>query len=205
MKNLARILSFVFHPVFIPIYLVLIVYLSDSYLQYLMPLSRLRPIMMLLLINTVLMPLIAFSFLRYKGVFTSLFLEKKEERSIGILLLFVFHLLTYILWRKLDLPESFISIFLGILITLMVLFLLNFVMKVSLHTAAVGGIIGALLGLYKVHGFMDISLLALSILFLGLIASARLLLNAHSPREVNLGALTGVILLYCSTGFDWFI
>ena len=33
-----------------------------------------------------LLPLISFMFLRYKGIFTSLFLEKREERSIGIAL-----------------------------------------------------------------------------------------------------------------------
>ena len=203
MKNFARILSFVLHPVFIPIYMVLLVYISDPYLQYLIPISRLRPILYLLLINTVLLPLVSFTFLRYKGIFTSLFLEKREERSIGILMLFAFHLLTYILWRKLELPESFISLFLGILIVLLSLFLLNFVMRISLHAAAFGGVVGALLGLYRAHGFIDLGVLAISVLFLGFIASARLLLRAHTPREVNIGALCGIFVLYLSAGFGW--
>jgi len=205
MINLARLFSFVFHPVFIPVYLILLSYISDPYLQYIIPVSRMKPILLLLLINTILMPLISFFYLRYKGVFHSLFLESKNERKIGVLILFAFHLVTYILWRNLALPASFMSLFLGILITLAAVFFITSFFKISLHTTAFGGLIGALLGLFRAHGFLDYSILALALLGLGLVASSRLLMQAHRPSEVNWGAILGFVTLYVCSAFSLYI
>ena len=144
MQQLARFFSFVFHPIFVPVYLLLFVYVSDPYLQYLMPLVKMKPVLILLLVNTIIMPLLTFFYLRRKEVFTSMFLEKTNERKIGILILFLFHLITYLLWRKLNLPASFLSLFFGILLSLAAVFFITSYFKISLHTLAFGGIVGAL-------------------------------------------------------------
>lgn len=205
MQQLARFFSFVFHPIFVPVYLLLFVYISDPYLQYIMPLIRMKPILILLLVNTILMPLITFYYLRRKEVFTSMFLEKTNERKIGILILFLFHLITYLLWRKLNLPAPYLSLFFGILVSLAAVFFITGFFKISLHTLAFGGIIGALLGLFRAHGFLDYSVLAFAILGLGIIASSRLVLGAHSAKEVNIGALLGILILYVCSGFTIYL
>jgi hypothetical protein len=205
MQQIARFFSYVFHPVFIPVYMLLFVYGSDPYLQYIIPISRLKPLLWLLVINTIIMPLLTFFYLKSRGIITSLFLEKSEERKIAIIILFLFHLVTYILWRKLELPTSFLSLFFGILISLIFAYFISGYLKISLHTMAFGGVVGAILGLYRAHGFIDYSILATTIIGLGIIASARLLLNAHSPREINYGALCGFIILYITSGFNLFL
>jgi len=205
MQHFARFLSFVFHPVFVPVYMVLMVYGSDPYIQYLIPVTRMKPILLLLLVNTIIMPLLTFFYLKKKGVFTSLFLEEKNERKIGIMILFIFHLVTYVLWRKLELPSTFVSLFLGILLSLLLVFFISNYFKISLHALAFGGIVGAILGLYRAHGFIDFSILAIAIMGLGLISSARLILQAHQPKEVNWGALCGFVLLYITAGFTLYI
>ena len=205
MQQLARFFSYVFHPIFVPVYMLLFVYASDPYLQYLMPVNRMKPVLILLLVNTIIMPLISFFYLKKKGVFTSMFLEKKNERKIGILILFIFHLMTYVLWRKIELPASFLSLFFGILISLVLVFFISGYFKISLHTLAFGGVVGALLGLFRAHGFLDYSVLAFALLSLGIIASSRLLLNAHSAKEVNIGALLGILVLYLTSGFTLFL
>jgi hypothetical protein len=181
------------------------VYASDPYLQYLIPASKMKPVLILLLVNTIIMPILTFFYLRKKEVFTSMFLEKVNERKIGILILFLFHLISYFLFRKLQLPASFLSIFLGILISLAFVFFITKYFKISLHTLAFGGIVGALLGLFRAHGFLNYSVLALAILLLGIIASARLILNAHSAKEVNWGAICGVLILYITTAFTLYL
>jgi hypothetical protein len=205
MQQLARFISFIFHPVFVPVYLLLFVYGSDPYLQYLIPTSKLKIILLLLFINTIIMPLITFFYLKRKGVFTSLFLEENNERRIGILILFIFHLVTYILFRKLDLPDSFITLFMGVLLSLGLVFFISIYFRISLHALAFGGIVGAILGLFRAHGFIDYSILAIAILGLGLIASARLIVNAHRPSEINWGAFCGILILYLTTGFTLYI
>ena len=205
MQQLARFFSFVFHPIFVPVYMLLFVYASDPYLQYIIPINKMKPVLVLLVVNTIIMPVISFLYLRKKGVFTSLFLEETNERKIGILILFLFHLISYLLWRKLQLPPSFLSLFLGILVSLASVFFITGYFKISLHTLAFGGVVGAILGLYRAHGFMDYSVLAFAILALGVIASARLILNAHSPKEVNSGAVLGVFILYLFSAYTLYL
>lgn len=205
MQQAARFFSFVFHPVFIPIYLLIFVYGSDPYLQYIIPIYRMKPILILLLINTIIMPLITFFYLRKRGVFTSVFLEESDERKIGIMILFLFHLITYLLWRKLELPASFNSLFFGILISLVLVYFISGYFKISLHTMAFGGIVGAIAGLYRAHGFIDYSILSIAILGLGIIASSRLILGAHTPREINWGAFVGFMSLYICAGYTFYL
>jgi hypothetical protein len=205
MQQLARFFSFVFHPIFVPVYMLLFVYASDPYLQYIIPINKMKPVLILLVVNTIIMPIISFLYLRKKGVFTTLFLEETNERKIGIMILFLFHLISYLLWRKLQLPASFLSLFLGILVSLASVFFITGFFKISLHTLAFGGIVGAILGLYRAHGFIDYSVLSFAILGLGIIASSRLVLNAHSPKEVNFGAILGVLILYIFSGFTLYL
>lgn len=205
MQQLARFFSFVFHPIFVPVYMLLFVYASDPYLQYIIPINKMKPVLILLVVNTIIMPIISFLYLRKKGVFTTLFLEETNERKIGIMILFLFHLISYLLWRKLQLPASFLSLFLGILVSLASVFFITGFFKISLHTLAFGGIVGAILGLYRAHGFIDYSVLSFAILGLGIIASSRLILNAHSPKEVNFGAILGVFILYIFSGFTLYL
>jgi len=205
MQQLSRFFSFVFHPIFVPVYMLLFVYASDPYLQYIIPINKMKPVLVLLVVNTIVMPVLSFFYLRKKGVFTSLFLEETNERKIGILILFLFHLISYLLWRKLQLPPSFLSLFLGILVSLASVFFITGYFKISLHTLAFGGVVGAILGLYRAHGFIDYSVLSFAILGLGVIASARLILNAHSPKEVNMGALLGVLILYLFSAYTLYL
>jgi hypothetical protein len=185
--------------------MLLMVYASDPYLQYLVPLTRMKPVLILLVVNTILMPLISFFYLKKRGVFSSMFLEKTNERKIGILILFIFHLMSYLLWRKIELPPSYLSLFLGILISLAAVFFITGFFKISLHTLAFGGIVGSLLGLYRAHGFLDYAILSFAILALGIIASSRLIMQAHDSKEVNYGALLGILILYLTTGFTFYI
>jgi hypothetical protein len=70
--------------------------------------------------------------------------------------------------------------------------LLYFNRKISLHTAAIGGLVGFLIYLslyYKIN--LTILLIVLFILS-GIIASARLKLNAHILKEVFWGYLLGL-------------
>jgi membrane-associated phospholipid phosphatase len=64
--------------------------------------------------------------------------------------------------------------------------------KVSIHTLGVTGILGILLPLNKVaeNNSLFIPTLVL-IVIAGLVMSARLQLNSHTPREVLIGAVTG--------------
>jgi PAP2 superfamily len=64
--------------------------------------------------------------------------------------------------------------------------------KVSIHSAAIWGLIGILLPLNKAseEGMLLVPTL-IAVVTAGLVMSSRLQLNAHFPREVLVGALLG--------------
>ena len=75
--------------------------------------------------------------------------------------------------------------------------------KISIHSAASWGIIGILLPLNKIsNGILLVPTVSL-IVIAGLVMSSRLMLNAHTPREVLAGCLlgfgvgfTGIVVLF---------
>ncbi len=63
--------------------------------------------------------------------------------------------------------------------------------KVSIHSAAIWGIVGILLPLNKVADGLLLIPTIILIVAAGLVMSSRLMLNAHTPREVLVGSLLG--------------
>ena len=159
---------------------------------------------LILLVNTVILPIAAILFLKHKGVVDSIFLDTPRERRTGVLIVLAFYLITYILWRQLTLPHSFLSVFSAVLVSLSLVFVIVPKFNISMHTIAAGGLIGTLLGLFKAHAFIDVYALTGAFLMFGLSATARLLLNAHTPKEINWGAFVGIVLFYLFVGQGYY-
>lgn len=80
-------------------------------------------------------------------------------------------------------------------VSVLVLFA-NFVLKISLHTTALGGISGLILFLglhYQANLFL---LLVIFCLISGVVGSSRLFLKAHVPGEIFIGYLLGLGSVY---------
>ena len=82
--------------------------------------------------------------------------------------------------------------------------LINTVWKISAHTVGLGGVLGTIMPLLVKYGDTDlfmpfVTLIALS----GLVASARLQLNAHTPGQV--GAGFGLGLLVSGLAVFWLV
>lgn len=204
MQKLSGIVSVILHPVFIIVYIFGVAVTVDPYIQFVMPLDRVRPMILILMINTVLLPIAAILYLKHKGIVNSIYLTSVSERRTGIIIVFAFYIITYILWRQLTLPHSFLSIFSAVLISLIIVYFIAPRFNISMHTLAIGGLIGTLLGLFKVHAFIDMYALAGALLLFGLSATARLLLHAHTAREINWGAFVGILLFYLFVGNNYY-
>lgn len=204
MQKLAGIVSVILHPVFIIVYIFGVAVTVDPYIQFVMPMDRVRPMILILMINTVILPITAILYLKHKGIVKSIYLASASERRAGIIIVFAFYLITYILWRQLTLPHSFLSIFSAVLSSLVIVYIVAPRFNISMHTLAIGGLIGTLLGLFKVHAFIDMYALTGALLLFGLSATARLLLHAHTAREINWGAFVGVLLFYLFVGSNYY-
>jgi hypothetical protein len=72
---------------------------------------------------------------------------------------------------------------------------LTFFVKVSVHSLALWGMVGILLPLIRFAPALLLPTVILIVLA-GLVISARLLLNAHTPRETLIGSIAGLAVGY---------
>ncbi|AMC11628.1 hypothetical protein Lupro_10280 [Lutibacter profundi] len=79
---------------------------------------------------------------------------------------------------------------LGLIISYLFLYLK---FKISLHTAAIGGLIGFLICFSYYYKINLIVILSILFIISGLIATSRLRLQVHNPREVYLGYIFGIL------------
>ena len=141
--------------------------------------------------------------LRWSGLIKSLHFEEKSDRKIPFILVTLFYVLTiYFLKQKTELDPILWQGMAIITVSVVLLTAVTFFWKMSAHMTGIGGLLAVLgvLGIY--FPSLDLAyLLVATLVLVGLVASSRLYLEAHSPAEVYAGLLVGFAT--CWIGFMW--
>jgi hypothetical protein len=188
----ARIFSGVFHPLLMPVYGMLIIFSAPTLFGYL-PFEVKRLLLLIVLINNVLLPLSLLPFFRYRNIISSWTIENRRERIIPLLITSILYSTTSYIIFNFPIPgflKSFIftSAFLSILVTI-----INFWWKISLHSVGAGALLALVLLLsLKMYTPLFWYLIPV-ILAAGLVLSSRLKLDAHNPAQVWFGFFTGFL------------
>lgn len=195
MKQVAKFISVVLHPLLLTTYLVIV--LSYYFPSMLMIRKENRMIIIgLVFVFTFVLPAVNLVMLRAFGTIQSLTLQSRKERILPFVFISLLYLLvTFLFYFKLPFSANFNKLMMIISALVVVSLLITFFYKISIHSIAMGGGIGILLPLNQVTEQM--SLLwptAFTILATGLVMSSRLLLDAHTPREVMYGSVVGFVV-----------
>ena len=193
MQNLlARVISYLLHPLLIPVYVLLLVLNTSDTSNLMIPFSYKITLFGMVALTTVLFPLfLTFLLFRFRLI-SSIYVDQREERVYLILAVAIFYYLTYYLLKGVSLSIIFNYFMLGSALLALVTLILNFYFKVSLHMIGVGSLCGLLLGISIKYGVRAEIPLYLSILASGITGFARLELNAHRPSEIYWGYFLGV-------------
>jgi membrane-associated phospholipid phosphatase len=201
-RKLALLLSVVFQPLLMPSLVFGLLFFAVPQASSIPESFKVR-LFYLIVTSTLLIPMVLMLGLRWSGMVKSLHFEEKSDRRTPFILVTLFYLLTTyflkekteldpILWQGMGIITFSVALLTGI----------TFFWKMSAHTTGIGGVLGVLgiLGVY--FPSLDLAYLLVAALLLGgLVASARLYLDAHSPAEVYVGLLVG--FLTCWMGFMW--
>jgi hypothetical protein len=191
--SLARILSYVLHPLLMPFFAVVLVMNLNTYIAYSISPQVQRIIISLVFITTGALPVLTAIFLLQKGMIRSLEMETITERRIPFISTAVFYLICFYLLQQLPVPRLLSLMVLGATITIFVAWILSFRWKVSIHMIGIGGLIGMLFGLSQILNADLLTIVIVTILFSGLLGTARLILGAHTPKQVYVGFLIGFL------------
>lgn len=191
MRILLKFISYVFHPVLIPIagtlayFLITPRFSSDEFQN-----ANILPIFIL----TVIIPIISFLIMKNIGIVSSVSMPQIKERkypyfiSIALLLMIVYKVIPNNYTP--ELYYYFIGLIAATFSSVLLLFL-NF--KSSMHLMGMGSLFMFLVSL-SVHFEINITIaLSLFILATGVVATSRLYLRAHQKSEVIIGFLIGIL------------
>ena len=188
----ARTISIVFTPFYLPV-LGLVALFLLSYLNRLVPWYYKLTVIMMVYLFTVLLPtLLIHLYRKYQG-WTLHELGMKERRMVPYIISIVCYFACYYIMNLYHIPHFISSILITALAIQIICALINVWWKISTHSAAIGGVTGALMSVALLFHFNPTWWLCLAILFAGLVGSSRIILKQHTLSQVNVGFIVGLI------------
>lgn len=190
MRQLFLLISYIFHPLFVPMAGTIAYFLvTPKYTPLEVQSGNILPVFIL----TIIIPIISFFILKNLGVVNSIFLMSPKERVFPLIICIALLLMILIKVIPNNYTAELYYFFVGLLAAISSSLLLLFLkFKSSLHLLGMGAFLMFIINL-SIHFEINI-ILAISTftIFTGLVATARLYLDAHSRAEVLIGFLLGI-------------
>ena len=205
----AQFISFIFHPLLMLTYMLILLLLVNPYLFGVNNISEQNSKILILRIflSTFFIPAFSVVMLRFLGLVESIELRDKRERIGPYIITGIFYLWMFRNFlENSQIPTAYTSCVLGATIGLFVTFFINIFSKISAHAVGIGGMLGMvvitmLLFSYdaftvnsSLFGTFQVTMnavLMVTIIIAGIIGTARLVLQAHDPLDLYGGFLVG--------------
>lgn len=194
MKVTAKIISSIFHPLIIPIIGLLIIFNTDSYINYTIPFELKKAIILLIATSTFIIPLLISLLLVNKKIINSLEMETTKERIIPYAFTIVFYVFTLIMIKRAPIPPIIFNFVIGATLSVIIAFIINIKWKISAHMIGIGGLLGALISISAMLEVYVTPYIVFTILVAGLVGTSRIILKAHNQLQIYAGFLVG---LFC--------
>jgi membrane-associated phospholipid phosphatase len=187
---LAKITSVIFHPLFMPVYGMIIVFLPASPYGYL-PLGVKKLLILIMLVNNVFLPFSLLPFLKHMNFISSWSLSERKERNIPMIITTILYATTSYMIFRFPVPFFLKTFIFSAFMLSLAVTVINFRWMISVHAAGAGALIAYILILcFRLYAPLE-GYLLLSLIAGGLVLSSRLLLKVHSPRQVWYGFFLG--------------
>jgi len=195
-ERIAKILTLVFHPLFVPFYMLLMLLNVNTFFAMMIPVKVKLLLSGLVFLTTIFIPLlIVFVLYRLKMV-KSFNLESREERIYPLLAVAVLYYLTYYLLKSFPISFIFSYYMLGSTFLTILAMIISFYRKISLHMIGIGGMLGLLMGL-SLNLSLDLTWFVIAAIILGgFLGFARIQSNSHRPSEIYSGFLVGAGVMF---------
>ena len=190
-ETLAKTIAIIFHPLLMPVYGMAIIFSAPTLFGYL-SFNVKKLLFLIMLVNNVLLPLSVLPFFIHNKIISSWTISERRERNIPLIITTVLYGASSFIIFRFPIPvflKSFIfaAFFLSLIVTV-----INFWWKISLHSVGAGALIGIVL-ILSVKMLTSLEWYLISVIITGgLVLFSRLKLNLHNPQQVWIGLFTGL-------------
>jgi hypothetical protein len=192
-KFIARVISILFHPLFIPVYvswfLIDVYQLFPAYTGWDKNLLIIR-----FLVMYSLFPLATILLAKALGFVQTIFLRTQKDRIIPYIACGLYYFwMWYVLKNQSQIPDELVMFSLAIFLASSLGLILNIYMKISMHALAMGAAATFIL-LLGLSSYTNLGpYISITFLVGGLVCTSRLINSDHKPVEVYMGLVVGAL------------
>jgi hypothetical protein len=190
----AKVISYIFHPIFIPVYVTWFLVYIQPYLFSGFDDWGKKVAVIQAAVMYILFPLATVLLLKGLGFIKTIQLKSQTERIIPYVASMIFYFWAwYVSFNLPDTPKEIVALRLAIFIACIIGFMANIYFKISMHAIAVALAATFILTLAFTEDFQFGLYVSIAVFVAGLVSTARLAVSDHSPFEIYAGLLAGII------------
>lgn len=192
--KLAKIISIIFHPILLPTLGFLLLFISGFYNTMLTAEAK-RYILLVIFFSTATLPMLSIAVLAFNPNFNFL-MPVSSDRIVPLLFTSVFYYIGFVLLGQIHFLPVFKLFMIASVLLIIMLLLVSFKWKISIHMAAIGAVTAMFFALSFRAGVNPKSAIVILILISGLIGTAHLILNKSNILQLAAGYILGFAVLY---------
>lgn len=193
MRPVARFLSIVLHPLLMPTLVFWLALRMDPHLAYFMSDEQRWITLGMVALMTIGFPLTSMLLLMRTGMLTDLTMPTRQERIAPYAMTLAYYGMAWYLLGRSPLHPAAVALATGAFLALFATLVITLRWKISAHMVGIGGALGAMIGLQSAHGLSLFVPIAVLIVMIGALGTARLIDGDHSPAQIYAGALLGAL------------
>lgn len=198
----AKSISFIFHPVFIPVFMTWFLirrhpYAFAGFNEW----QRLANLLQVF-VNCTFLPLVAILLLWRLKFVDSILLKTQKDRIIPYVICMIFYFWNWYVFKNNFASDEMVILALSIFISSILGFLMNISFKISMHTIAAGILASYFIWLALTDSSSFTLYMVIALVISGLAGTARLIVSDHSQQEIYWGFITGVFSTILAV---WFV
>ena len=197
MRLFANITSILFHPLLMVTYGIILA-LTYTYLA-IYPLPIKLTILGGTFVSTAIIPGVFIWLMVKNGAAVDLELSDRRERIVPYLIFITSIMVCTFFLYKMMMPFWILSLLIGACISLIIALCINFFWKISAHAIGIGGLLGGIMGVARIHMINPYWAFIAVFLIAGLLGTSRIFLKRHTPMQVYAGFCLGFICTFVAS------
>lgn len=199
----ATLLSYIFHPVFVPVYVMAFLLFVQPFLFVGYEYRQKILVLLQSLLMFTFFPLVSVALLRALNFISSIKLKERKDRIIPFIISNIWYFWIWYVWRNLpEMPRETVVFAMSVFLASSIGLLFNIYMKISMHAIAIGTAVAFLTALSFQYDIGFGLYLSIAMLAGGAVCTSRLILNDHRPAEIYWGIATGVMAVILANIFN---